>query len=491
MNNDFARGKLASFTFPLAFIAALGLLLISEYSYNRSMKAMENLERVVAVRLAVQTLLRQVLSAEAGQRGYLLTGKDEYLLPFDESVRNIGATVTELGKYYAIQRAHSAEYGVLAGAVAQKMSEITLTVQLRKQGRNEAWRGVVETDIGREQMATIRTIADRLVQDETARIGIAHEQVEQTLMLSRVGIAALSVLSLLAMALYLRQSDALTRERGLRQVALQAERDTLGLQVRGRTHELAELANHLQSVREDERAHLARELHDELGALLTTAKLDVARIKSRLKDQSPEASERIEHLNESLNSVIALKRRIIEDLRPSSLSNLGLVAALEILIREFSEHSEIRVLGVFEPVQLSQSGELTVYRLVQEALTNAAKYADAKEIRVELRALPQQVEISVRDDGIGFDPHSKHPSAHGLLGMRYRVEGEGGTMRVSSQRGAGTQILASLPRAAESTEAPPEPPDDVGQTAVVHGEPAVAAMDAGPASGALSLPARQ
>ena len=88
------------------------------------------------------------------------------------------------------------------------------------------------------------------------------------------------------------------------------------MQVRERTATLAELATHLQNVREDERGHLARELHDELGALLTAAKLDVARIKARLAGNLPEVSERLEHLTATLNAGIALKRRIVEDLRP-------------------------------------------------------------------------------------------------------------------------------------------------------------------------------
>jgi len=106
--------------------------------------------------------------------------------------------------------------------------------------------------------------------------------------------------------------------------------------VRDRTTSLANLATYLQQVREDERGHLARELHDELGSLLTAAKLDVARLKSRLGDQAPEALQRLQHLTETLNRGIALKRRIVEDLRPSSLSNLGLLPSLEILTREFS-----------------------------------------------------------------------------------------------------------------------------------------------------------
>ena len=122
------------------------------------------------------------------------------------------------------------------------------------------------------------------------------------------------------------------------------ERDRLEGEVAARTAQLKELAQHLQTMREDERSRLARELHDELGALLTAAKLDVARLKSRLgASATPDAAERLAHLNETLNGGIALKRRIIEDLRPSSLSNLGLVAALEILLREFAARSEIAV----------------------------------------------------------------------------------------------------------------------------------------------------
>ena len=159
-----------------------------------------------------------------------------------------------------------------------------------------------------------------------------------------------------------------------RAIALEAE-------VAARTEQLRELAQHLQTIREDERSRLARELHDELGALLTAAKLDVARLKSRLGATiTPDATERLAHLNETLNGGIALKRRIIEDLRPSSLSNLGLVAALEILLREFAARSEIEVVDELGRSSSMPAAQLTVYRLVQEALTNVVKYAKAREV---------------------------------------------------------------------------------------------------------------
>ena len=212
-------------------------------------------------------------------------------------------------------------------------------------------------------------------------------------------------------------------------------------------HERAAGASAVLHAQEEERARLARDLHDELGALLTAAKLDAARLKSRLGVLTPEAAERLLHLNQTLNSGIALKRRIIEDLRPSSLSNLGLVAALEIQAREFSDRSGIPVDVILEPVPLQPSSELMVYRLVQEAFTNIAKYAQANRIEVKLWTQAGQVHVSVRDDGVGFDTGLPRTSAHGLLGMRYRVEAEGGVMTLQSAPGQGTEVYARLPQA--------------------------------------------
>jgi signal transduction histidine kinase len=201
----------------------------------------------------------------------------------------------------------------------------------------------------------------------------------------------------------------------------------------------------LQDVREDERGHLARELHDELGALLTAAKLDVARIKARLGDTLPETSERIAHLNFTLNSGIALKRRIVEDLRPSSLSHLGLVASLEILAREFADHSDLDLRTSLEPVELGESAQLTVYRLVQEALTNIGKHAGAKHVHIKLHHQDSLVIVDVIDDGQGFGTDKVAPTHQGLAGMRHRVEAAGGELSVTSAAGRGTHIHAELP----------------------------------------------
>ena len=296
-------------------------------------------------------------------------------------------------------------------------------------------------------MEHVRTLGERLISYETAQVSIGRRSVYETLWLNRIGVSAMAAVSLLALFMYLRQTATLDRALADEARRMDGDRERLESEVAARTAQLKELAQHLQTIREDERSHLARELHDELGALLTAAKLDVARLKSRLGSSvTPDATERLAHLNETLNGGIALKRRIIEDLRPSSLSNLGLVAALEILLREFSARSDIAVDEELEHVELGAAAQLTVYRLVQEALTNVVKYAKATAVVVSLQPAPGGgARVSVKDNGVGFDTAVPRLARHGLIGMRYRVEAEGGTMKLTSTPGAGTLIEAQLP----------------------------------------------
>jgi signal transduction histidine kinase len=298
-----------------------------------------------------------------------------------------------------------------------------------------------------ELAMTLPTRSSVLLQQAALDLATSRADLHHTLQLGRIGAALLSAISLLALFLYLRQTLALKEQQQQQQHLVQMAHDRLEIEVKHRTAQLTELTQHLQTAREDERSRLARDLHDELGALLTSAKLDAARIKSRLAGSAPEALERLAHLVETLNSVITLKRRITEDLRPSSLSHLGLATTLDILTREFAEHSGIEVHCTLQAVKLGASAELVVYRLVQEAITNITKYANASHVWVSLTEHAGRVEVSVRDDGLGFDTRAQPASTYGLVGMHFRVEAEGGTFTLVSAPGQGTLIEASLPQA--------------------------------------------
>jgi len=431
----------------LALLASVVLIGINETGFTQSTKALDHIAEASRTSASLNRVLQHVLDAETGSRGYLLTGDPRYLEPYNAAIAEIGQQLDALRLIYT---ANAEEYAVLAQLnrnVQQKLAEMDLSVRMRKQGNEDAWKFVLMTDVGKEHMDAIREQAGKLINASTARMEVSQVQVRRSLMLSRIGIAAVAMAGLLAFYLYLRQTTALERAGEQQQKILQQERDLLERQVRERTATLAELATHLQMVREEERGHLARELHDELGALLTAAKLDVARLKSRLgAPLSPEVSQRLQHLTDALNSGIALKRRIIEDLRPSSLSNLGLTASLEILAREFSERSGVEVTTELEPVELDESRQLTVYRLVQESLTNVGKYADARHVAITVQDHDNHVEVEINDDGKGFDVGDIRPSTHGLAGMRHRVEAAGGRLTVLSTPGTGSRISAVLPK---------------------------------------------
>ena len=453
------RGQVIAF--PLAALAALAMLAISEASYQDATSSLDRLGERGTARAKLNDLVKAVIDAETGQRGYLLTDRTEYLKPYEQAIGESHSLLAWLNTYYARDPKVAATMTELANETEAKLSELATTIALHDRPGGTGWRELLLSDIGREKMERLRTLGERLIDHETTQVEVGRRSVYQTLWLNRIGVSAMAAISLLALFMYLRQSATLDRALADEAQRIAGERDRLEQEVLARTAQLRELAQHLQTIREDERSRLARELHDELGALLTAAKLDVARLKSRLGGApSADATERLAHLNEALNGGIALKRRIIEDLRPSSLSNLGLVAALEILLREFSSRSEIQVVENLAPVEVSPAAQLTIYRLVQEALTNVLKYAKASEVVVSLQPSAEGgATVAVRDNGIGFDVGAPRLARHGLIGMRYRVEADGGAMRLESTPGAGTLIEATLP------PAPPEAVEGDGNAA--------------------------
>lgn len=455
----FNIGKSRRLAAGLAVAAAVVMLVISEAAYWRQLTV---LDEITATGDAIATMhgMRQaIFAAQVAQRSYLLTHGQVHLKAFNKAVQDTAQSFEVLQKRYSPQPERAALLTQLQSTSSGMLAELTQTIQQFDLGLP----AVLEQNDD-VQFEAIRALSADLLAIETNNIATSQSDIHDTLQFRRIGVALLSLICLLGMVLYLRQSFALERQQNEVQRLVQSERDRLELQVRHRleqevrqrTAQLTELTQHLQTAREDERSRLARNLHDDLGALLTSAKLDAARIRSRLigAGSAPEALELLAHLVSTLNSGIALGRRIIEDLRPSALGTLGLVAALEILIGEYAAHAGVQVHSALEPVALNANAELMVYRLVQEALTNISKHAKAHQVWVSLDERQGQVEVSIRDDGAGFDPQAQTSSAYGLVGMRFRVEAEGGTLTVESAPGSGTLIQVRTPQLSAKTFSP-------------------------------------
>jgi signal transduction histidine kinase len=160
----------------------------------------------------------------------------------------------------------------------------------------------------------------------------------------------------------------------------------------------------------------------------------------------PDAETRLSHLNSTLNNIVVMTRNIVEILRPSSLSHLGLNSSLEILAREFEKQHNLTITVDLENVDISYNTQLAVYRLVQESLTNIGKYAKAKHVTLSLQNFDTYFSVLVNDDGVGFEKTKVAAIHHGLLGMQHRIEALGGKLAITSAPGNGTHILAKIPK---------------------------------------------
>jgi signal transduction histidine kinase len=430
----------------LAILVVGVLFFINDQNFDRSTAATLKIEESTKILAVLNKLQGQIVDAETGQRGYLLSGKEAYLKPYTNSTLEINKSLDTLNALVQNIPRQSVIYDLMTRHISRKLAELELTVRMRKDGNQDAWKYVVSTDIGQFQMDAIRKYITELTDISEAKVIVAKSQIQTTLVISRIGIALLAMTGLWAFYLYLRQNTILIDTALREKESLQREREQIDSLVKERTYNLAQLATHLQNMREDERGDLARSMHDEFGSLLTAAKLDVARLKSQLSSTVPDADVRFSHLNNTLNDIILMTRNIVENLRPSSLSHLGLTSSLEILAREFEKQHHLKIDTDLENVEISGNSQLAVYRLVQESLTNISKYANAKNITLSLHNFDSYISVQVRDDGIGFDKAKVYGTHHGLLGMQHRVEALGGKLVITSMPGYGTHILATIPK---------------------------------------------
>jgi signal transduction histidine kinase len=429
---------------PLAAVAAAVVLVVSETGYNTSVLALNKLGERSLANVKIQGVLRRVLDAETGQRGYLLTGREVYLEPYAQAAADTVEGLDWLQDFYADDPHGQALLAALRSRALARLDELSQVIAAFDPAHPaDASQRVASAYGGAKE--DMRRLVDALASDQRQQIQRDRNAVFSTLRNSRIGVNLSAGISLAALMLVLWQMRSLDTIQQRHAQALLDEQQRLEDEVRRRSADLSELARHLQTVREDESSRLARDLHEELGSLLTATKMDLLRLRRDLANATPEALARLDHLTGSIDSGISLKRRIIEDLRPASLSNLGLVSALEILAREFGERSGVQVHTDLQPVTLPDAAQITVFRLVQEALTNIAKYAQARSVNVSLRPDNGQARVAVRDDGQGFDPQAPRRAAHGLMGMRYRVQAMGGVLDIQSAPGQGTRIEAGLP----------------------------------------------
>lgn len=440
-------------------VLTLAVLIASETGNLRLREGYTEAIRSQQLQSDLGALMAELVNAEAGQRGFLLTGKDSYLDPYYKALPHITNLMARIRQHYAQDPEGLRQFGEASQFVTRKLNEMALTLVYGKRDVDVAL-DMIRTDFGKQTMESARRGLEQLQSRESGTVTHNLEAAEHDLQLSRYGIGLLTAINiLLLVAVGLGHQRRMTMAEAARE-QLEEESARLDRKVRARTRQLSALAAHLQRVTEEEKTRLSRELHDELGAILTAIKLDLHWVKMRVQATHPEARDKITRVMQHADQAIQIKRRLIEDLRPTVLLNLGLREAIVQHVEDVGARNQWETrLDLPESLPpLRDSAAIALYRIVQESLNNASKYAGAAHIQVCLACTDQQLTLTVRDDGRGLPPDFDAGSIaghHGLLGMEQRVLALGGTMHIDSAPGKGVSIRIEVPLTT-TVLAPPE-----------------------------------
>jgi PAS domain S-box-containing protein len=216
-----------------------------------------------------------------------------------------------------------------------------------------------------------------------------------------------------------------------------------------KSHEqLRRLSYYLQSIREEERTSIAREIHDELGQLLTGLKIDLSFIDNRLPDYLSDLKEKVKSMSKLTDTTIKTVRKIASELRPVILDDLGITAAIEWQIQEYQKRSGIscRFYVIPSEFKLDQKRSTAIFRIFQETLTNVFRHARASEVNITLEKRDGTVNLKVKDNGIGINKKKiNNPKSIGLSGIRERAHALGGLVEIKGVRNKGTSVSVTIP----------------------------------------------
>jgi signal transduction histidine kinase len=236
-------------------------------------------------------------------------------------------------------------------------------------------------------------------------------------------------------------------------ILLDITRNKLGeLETRHAQQQLHELASHIEDAKEQERLRIAREIHDEIGSLLTAIKIDLAWLNQRLPKDNQPVADKATTIAALVNKAIASASNLAESLRPGFLDSFGFIAAIEIEAQEFSKRCGVpcAIIKSQEIIDLPETHAISLFRIFQETLNNIMKHAQAKNAQIEIVKGPDHLELVISDDGVGFSDNARNkPRSFGLRGIQERVAHLGGTVKISSTPKNGTQIAIFIPLDAE------------------------------------------
>lgn len=449
-------------------IALLGVSLVITifslfFNENWLHDATEKSNEIARINHMLQTvgqLQSNLYKAESAQRGYLLTRAKDYLLYYgvgvDEAKKNLQAIQTAL-LVLTPATAYQVEQNILSqlsSDVGAKISEMDVTIEFATKGKVLDAKKVLNLDNGMAQMNNINMHIEKMQTTLKQRLGTVYAARNVTRTIIRTSVIAGPIILIFLVVLVIKQLLQELADKATLQQRLSDENQRHEAQAMEQSKLLRSLALDYQADVERERYKLARELHDELGSILTASKMDISWVIKTIGKTHPEIAEKLKKTNSYLDQGINFKRQVVQELHPAMISSFGFWPALRALIDDAVERNkwELTLTLPDENTVINETISLVAYRIVQETLNNCNKYAKATTLSIHMINDEKHLKIEIQDNGVGIDLDNLDANTHGLSGMRHRVLAIGGHFEVASSLGNGLFTSAILPLDVKAAE---------------------------------------
>ncbi len=426
----------------------LALFFFTGAGQARLQEASERLQKSAAREHVTDELQSSLARAVSAQRGFLLTGDHRYVDIYDKAAADVEPRLERLRLEYAGSEQGHADVRTLQVLIGKRLADLAMILAIQKTQGAATATSLMKTSVGTDAGEAINGTIEQLRDRESLEHNKAVEHWSWSLTLTRWITVGGTILNMLLVGIASRLVYVDMRRRTLLTAELRDQKFKLEREAEERTRELVELSTHLQGLAEREKASLARELHDELGGLLVGARMDISWAEQHLVKDDVDMRQRLQRVQQNLSAGVDLKRRIIEELRPTLLDNVGLFAALRWLLKETCRRAGLECIESFpdEEPKFTSEASIALFRIAQEAFNNIVKHSAAKAMDISMDVDDDAIVMQISDDGIGI-PAGRFAAigSHGLASMRHRVRALGGRLDVRSPASGGTLLLVRIP----------------------------------------------
>jgi signal transduction histidine kinase len=431
----------------VGFLAALFFL--TGAGQERLQQASGRLQQSADRQLAIDELQSSIARSVATQRGYLLTGDEKFLKSYDRYIAEVEPRLERLRLGYE-KSAANVDVRNLDVLIGKRLADLSMLIAIQKTQGMSAAISLVRTSVGSDIGEAISDVLEQLRSREAQEHVAAEAHWSQSLTLARWITVAGTIFNMLLVGIAARLVYLDMRRRTLQTAELRDQKQQLEREAEERNLELVELSTHLQNMAEREKASIARELHDELGGLLVGARMDISWVEQHLAEGESDVKLRLRRVQQSLSAGVDLKRRIIEELRPTLLDDVGLFAALRWQLKETCGRAGLECLESYpdEEPRVTSEAAIALFRIAQEAFTNILKHAAATTVDIALNVNADSIVMQISDDGKGI-PAGRLTAigSHGMASMRHRVRALDGRLDIRSPASGGTTLLVQIPAA--------------------------------------------